>query len=445
MKKFNSLKNISLSLLLLVGVAGILIFGTSAFFSDTETSVGNVLAAGDIDLQVSNTSFYNGAPESSQSWTLNDLTDQLFFNSDFLNDLKPGDFGEDVIGLSVTSNDAYVCMDVDLTATAENGINDAEAPYDLTGGANEGELQDFLTFAFWADDGDNVLEDDEVPSIFVNTLPLNDLNGQRFTLADSASNIWGEAVFPGNETRFVGKAWCFGTLTLNPVEDNGSIEPTSNAFEGVLCDGSSSLLNAAQTDSVELTLSLDAIQARNNEDFLCNPITVNDGAFDATSAAGVRYKGNNTGGEVYLGVNDLGIGGNRVEFNRNWVDGAYDFVLSHDTTDNSLFTSINNPNQSLTFDFDVESATPACSPEDWDTLQIALANRKPLVGLDFTNVLLNGIALGDFNTVANGGWYIWNVEGFDFSQDWTLTGLLSVANFGDNENNKLEITVGCSL
>jgi len=40
-------------------------------------------------------------------------------------------------------------------------------------------------------------------------------------LADSQNNVWGdEGPLPGSETRYVAKAWCFGTLTLDPVLDD---------------------------------------------------------------------------------------------------------------------------------------------------------------------------------------------------------------------------------
>src|SRR3989344_313162 len=59
---------------------------TSAFFSDTETSEGNILAAGAIDLLIDNESYYNGVFNPDTSWEPDDLDPtHLFFN---FNDLK---------------------------------------------------------------------------------------------------------------------------------------------------------------------------------------------------------------------------------------------------------------------------------------------------------------------------------------------------------------------
>src|SRR3990167_5600630 len=90
--------------LLSLSVGSLLVFRlTSSFFSDTETSTANTLEAGSVDLQIDNTSYYNGAPSPDTTWDLSDLPGHLFFN---FNDLKPGDFGEDTISLHV-QNDAW--------------------------------------------------------------------------------------------------------------------------------------------------------------------------------------------------------------------------------------------------------------------------------------------------------------------------------------------------
>ena len=54
-------KRVLLSLGLITAIAAIVISGTGAFFSDTETSAGNVFTAGSIDLKVDHTmQTYNG-------------------------------------------------------------------------------------------------------------------------------------------------------------------------------------------------------------------------------------------------------------------------------------------------------------------------------------------------------------------------------------------------
>ena len=89
-------KKILISLSIIALAAVIVIGGTIAYFSDTETSTGNTFTAGAIDLTIDNTSYYNGAYNQGTSWQATNLEDgvHFFFNFD---DLKPGDWGEDTI------------------------------------------------------------------------------------------------------------------------------------------------------------------------------------------------------------------------------------------------------------------------------------------------------------------------------------------------------------
>jgi predicted ribosomally synthesized peptide with SipW-like signal peptide len=67
------MKRILLSLLIIAGIGGAMVAGTRAFFSDTETSPNNTLAAGTIDISV----------DGQNPWTKTYLTTDL-------DDLKPG-------------------------------------------------------------------------------------------------------------------------------------------------------------------------------------------------------------------------------------------------------------------------------------------------------------------------------------------------------------------
>src|SRR3990167_2300757 len=111
----NEMRKILLSLVVIGAVGALAVGATRAFFSDTETSVGNTFVAGAIDLSVGNHSYYNGAPNSGTNWSLTaDLGDgsgpstgeaYLFFD---FGDVKPGDWGEDTISLRVDDNDSWV-------------------------------------------------------------------------------------------------------------------------------------------------------------------------------------------------------------------------------------------------------------------------------------------------------------------------------------------------
>lgn len=271
----------SVAMLVFVGAA--VASSTGAFFSDTETSTGNTFTAGDIDLRIDNESYVtNNAGElvasPANSWALSDLTNQLFFSFE---DVKPGDIGEDTISLHPGTNDAYACMALDVTATPENGINDPEADAgDVTDGAAGGELQNFLNFTFWEDDGDNVFESGESVISTLNNVAASAFVGQWHAIADSAN---GPAI-PGNSTAYVGKAWCFGTLAANAVAQDGqgktgSNGPTSGRGTGFTCSGVGNQ-NVAQTDGIIVDVSFEAVQARNNGQFSCTSLA----PFNGTSS-----------------------------------------------------------------------------------------------------------------------------------------------------------------
>jgi len=304
-------------------VAALVVIGaTFAFFSDTETSVGNTFAAGELDLGIDNHSFYNGVLNPETTWRVDyDLSDnppRQFFNFD---DVKPNDFGEDTISLHVKTNDAWLCADVTLTSDNDNGFNEPETDSgDLTPGpVGGGELADNIEFLWWADDGDNVMEVGEtpLPAGAIGALDVDET--ATVALADSQNNIWGTpGPFPGDTVRFIAKAWCYGPITAaplaqdgstnarNPDTDNNADQAVNSLDGGFACDGSDET-NIGQTDSFTADISFRAIQSRNNPTFLCDqpeetptptPPTIacteNDNIFAASvvaSAQGLRKDG----------------------------------------------------------------------------------------------------------------------------------------------------------
>lgn len=278
------MKKILYSVGLIVSVAALAMGATGAFFSDSETSTGNTFTAGDIDLKIDNTSYVtdaNGILVSSPgtSWSLKDLVPGVdhFFN---FADLKPGDLGEDTISIHVGSNNAWMCAAARVTDDSDQTCTDPELADDATctnPGLGQGELADNLNFAFWHDDGDNVLETDEYnggAGIFLEG-PLSGIDAQgKITLADSASSILGSNTpIPGDTTFYIGKAWCFGDLTATPVAQDGlttdgPIAP-NRVGTGFTCNGSQ-VNNAAQTDRVQGDMQFYAVQARNNSTFTCS-------------------------------------------------------------------------------------------------------------------------------------------------------------------------------
>ena len=268
---------VSSGLVILIG--GATIGGTGAFFSDSETSTGNVLEAGAIDLIVGNESYVTDpsgtlAVSTSTSWELDNLSGQLFFD---FNDVKPGDFGEDTISFRVIDNRSWLCAAGRITADHDGDYTEPELLDDptispLAPQSTDGELAENLEFTFWADDGDNVLETNETSRIFLNGTAAQLAAQPPIALIDSTINRWtlnpGRPTF-GNQTYYVGKAWCFGDLTPTPIPQDGAT--TSNPLlrgTGFTCNGAA-LDNRAQTDVVEGDLEFYSIQSIHNEQFAC--------------------------------------------------------------------------------------------------------------------------------------------------------------------------------
>ncbi|MEZ4104382.1 MAG: TasA family protein [Candidatus Paceibacterota bacterium] len=286
------MKKIVTSLGMIVFAVALVASGTGAFFSDTETSAGNVFTAGAIDLLIDNSSYgfdWNNpaipldqatgvwGPNDSNSWELSDLTDQLFFN---FRDLKPGDYGEDTISLHVNDNDAYACMAFDLTGTPENDQTEPEVDVDNTAGADEGELQNYLSFLFWHDDGDNVLEDDEKIIDALSGLSSEIFTGNWLALAES-----GDEPFSGGETAYIGKGWCFGDISPDAVPQDDYGAPTVDNT-GFACTGAQGDHNDAQTDGIEVDVAFHAVQARHNDAFRCASLPPLDGGQEPRQLVG---------------------------------------------------------------------------------------------------------------------------------------------------------------
>ncbi len=289
------MKRILLSIAVIAVTTGALLGGTTAFFSDVETSSANTFTAGALDLKVDNESYYNGnkcaevtpgvwqwqgeasypvvGTPCTTSWTLTDLDKgNLFFD---FTDVKPDDEGEDTISLHV-QNDAYACMDMTLTKNDDNSSNEPELK---TGDAVEnalnswdGELAQAIQMLWWADDGDNVYEVGE-PVISGGVKTLMDLastsGAWSVALADATHNVWGTpGPIKAEETAYIAKAWCFGTLTPAALPDNADTGPLVRGT-GILCDGKT-LGNETQTDTATLDIQFRTEQARHNGRFLCN-------------------------------------------------------------------------------------------------------------------------------------------------------------------------------
>jgi len=289
-------KKILVSLSVIGIVAAIAIGGTIAYFSDVETSTGNLFAAGSIDLKVDNHCYFNGdecacvdgeepvctwqnGPNIGElctcTWGLKDLANELFFDFE---DLKPGDWGEDTVSLHVYNNDAWACVAFADMVDYDNGCTEPEEEDgdESCGipGEYEGELSEYLYFVFWADmgeanmpcpyayPGDNIFQPD-CDYYLMDGLASSILPGETYVLAAPGEyNVFTGVLnepLTGEEDYYIGKVWCFGTLGSVPGP-YGEVIWT--------CDGEP-VDNIPQSDSLEADIIFYAEQARNNPDFSC--------------------------------------------------------------------------------------------------------------------------------------------------------------------------------
>lgn len=266
--------------------AGALVVGaTFAFFTDEETSSGNVFAAGTLNLLVDYDCYYNktadgnpNCPWQDSSWEQTDLGPQhKFFNFD---DVKPGDFGEGTISLHILDNDAWGRLVIDNVLDLENECTDSEEDAgDIScGGANgDGELRQNIPFSIWLDEGttpgfqcagtesghgpcpddpqegDNVYQDTEEPVLI--TQGTVDLAGE-------THNIW-----EGLAAVYASRS-CLGDGSVASdcpgLTSDGHLVGSITYYFGIDWELADSVGNEVQTDSLGADLTIEVEQYRHN-------------------------------------------------------------------------------------------------------------------------------------------------------------------------------------
>jgi len=235
-----------------MGIAAATIGGTIAYFSDTETSIGNTFEAGKFNLKVDNSCQYNGNEcvcgdgcywEGTEdpcfcAWEEKDMEGELFFS---LDDVKPGDHGESTISLHVDDNDAWLCAQIANLKNYDNGCENPEATVDQTcgdPGETEGELQNYLRFTVWRDNGEGEFSCNNILNEGEQILVENQLSQEIvWPIADSSNGT----PLIGDETHCIGVSWNLPLATNNIV----------------------------QTDSMVGDVRFTAVQARHMEEFSC--------------------------------------------------------------------------------------------------------------------------------------------------------------------------------
>ena len=244
-----ALTHITLATRVATVLAVALVAGSAWYVRGVEPGI--TFATNGINLKVNSQSWYNGATVPSATWEQKDLVpgSDKFFNFD---DIKPGDYGCNVISLHANKN-AWMCLNFDNLVESENGVNEPEGQVDVSAGA---ELADGTEFFGWADDGDGVYEPPGENALFGTSTQAASsvLDNTTYVVCDAGT---GSCTL--NTTRYVGMCWCAGNLSVNPTTGATSCDATT-------------LGNAAQTDSFTVDVSILAESASEKPQFTCDGV-----------------------------------------------------------------------------------------------------------------------------------------------------------------------------
>ena len=178
-------------------------------------------------------------------WSLKDLEEGDFFWS--FDDVKPGDYGKNIISLHAYSNDAFACLINHNIKDYENVCIGPEiAVSDPTCGTedDQGELSGFLKAFVWVD------------SIQNNKFDAGETVLYGPNAAFTGTNTMAPISLTASDTEYIGIAWCFGTQSVDPGT-------------GVISCSGSGNQDIAQTDSFLSDFTAYAEQQRNNPGFDC--------------------------------------------------------------------------------------------------------------------------------------------------------------------------------
>jgi len=176
-------------------------------------------------------------------WELKDLGEGDYFWN--YNDVKPGDWGINIISLHAYDNDAYACLITHNIVDAEDTMTDPEEEAGDDIASIIGELSQFIEIFAWEDVNENNIYNagDSV------------IAGPGVSLTDAIGLI----PLTKSNTKYIGIAWCAGTQSLDGYD--------------IVCDGST-MGNIAQSDIMTAYITAYAEQQRNNGDFDCDDVVL---------------------------------------------------------------------------------------------------------------------------------------------------------------------------
>lgn len=240
--------------------------GTSAYFSDTESFTGNSLQAGELNLKLSGYPVatnsdaieVSGGTRSSPA-EVDGSASTAFFT---LGDIKPGDLAIVCLGIEIVGNPAYLEINGSVISD-ENTVNEAEAPVDNDDQTTEelektGELGQKTNIQAFGPN-QSVDESESLSTIL-----------EQLEDGASFSATGGDSTFAGGGE--VAMDVAFDTPTgggtdyvLSTGSDPECFDPNTYRIYFVL-DVPTTVGNVIQSDSLDLDLTVEAVQCRHNDD-----------------------------------------------------------------------------------------------------------------------------------------------------------------------------------
>ena len=240
--------------------------GTTAFFNDTESFVGNTVQAGEFDLRVRFHGQYNesGEPLFGQTDGIIDGVNSMsggqpVSESAFgyaIDDLKPGDDGFGEFCFSIVDNPGYLTISGDVTLDEENGYTEPEPTTAAGGDTNspgdadgEGELLDAIqVWVSYSDGSYTSSGGNATPQYFPGTAQGDVFSG---TLRELFA---GEYLFDADPS----------TAIADPLPGTDSPYDWHEPRMLFEFEVPTSVGNEIQSDRVEFDLLFSAVQARHN-------------------------------------------------------------------------------------------------------------------------------------------------------------------------------------
>jgi len=222
------MKRILVSLSIIGVVAVVAVGATVAYYNDVETSTGNTLSAGTLDLKID-----LQCPGTGCGFHLRDLPDTPAFFQKC--DIKPGDWNEVTISWHVYDNNAWARLRLADIYDWENICTNPEikaGDNTCSSAAGQGELSQYLKFTLWMDEGQTAgwqcPDDNNGPCPDDPKEGNNILDGIETILAEkTASELVAGVKLPyeliGSTTYYLGLKWEVPAATGNIIQTDSLV------------------------------------------------------------------------------------------------------------------------------------------------------------------------------------------------------------------------------